>query len=506
MLFPRSGRALSRGLLSSLVLVAGSLLSPAEAQWTRLVRNGPFQAGMPFLLTDGTVLVHNISSREWFRLSPDEFGDYVNGTWEQVDNLPPGYAPLYYASGVLADGRVVVIGGEYNFGSFAFTSMGAIYDPVADRWDSITSPSGWTGGVGDAPCAVLDDGRFFLGQPGSRKTAALDPATLLWTNFGTANKNDANSEETYTLLADGSVLCLDTGARPATERFLPTLTTWISAGSTPVPLVDPSFEVGAAVLMPDGRVLAVGGTGHTALYTPPAILTGTGSWAAGPDFPLWNGTQLQAADAPAVLLTSGNVLCAVSPGVFATPTRFYEFDGTSLNHIHRAGNANSTSCYQTNFLMLPTGQVLYTDFSSGVQVYDTESGGPQDAWRPTISACPTFLHTGETYVVEGTQFNGLSQCSIYGDDSTNASNYPLVRLTSQATGRVYFARTFDHSTMAVATGATPVSTHFELPGRVPSGSYLLEVVTNGIPSFPITVRVLQIRPAGVPGATVPKTL
>jgi hypothetical protein len=503
-MLPSPARALGQGLLSLIAL--GSSASTTAAQWTRVQGGGPTESGVPFLLTDGSVLVHVPSSRAWWRLIPDEFGDYVNGSWTPAARLPAGYGPLYYASGVLADGRVVVTGGEYNFGNFVFSSQGAVYDPVADSWTAISPPPGWTGGIGDAPCAVLDDGRFFLGQPGTRKTAVLDPATLLWANLGTG-KNDNNVEETWTLLPDGSVLCLDCIAHPATERFLPTLGTWISAGNTPVDLVDAgSLEVGAGVLMPDGRTFAIGGTGHTALYTPPVVLTDPGSWVAGPDFPLLGGNQLVAADAPACLLPSGNVLCAVSPGIFVTPTRFFEFDGTNLSLVATAMGSASTSCYETNMLMLPTGQVLYTNFSNIIQVYDTASGGPQDAWRPTISACPTRLLAGETYLVEGTQFNGLSQCSIYGDDSTNASNYPLVRLTSKTTGRVHYARTFDHSTMAVATGAAPVSTHFQLQGPMASGSYLLEVVANGIPSFPITVQVLGIRPASTPGVTVHKPL
>jgi len=39
----------------------------------------------------------------------------VNGTWLQLASLPPGYSPLYFASAVLPDGRLIVEGGEFNF-------------------------------------------------------------------------------------------------------------------------------------------------------------------------------------------------------------------------------------------------------------------------------------------------------------------------------------------------------------------------------------------------------
>jgi hypothetical protein len=45
---------------------------------------------------------------------PDDTGSYINGTWTQAASLPSGYEPLFFGSAVLADGKVVVQGGEYN--------------------------------------------------------------------------------------------------------------------------------------------------------------------------------------------------------------------------------------------------------------------------------------------------------------------------------------------------------------------------------------------------------
>src|SRR5437667_4824855 len=37
--------------------------------------------GNPILLTDGTVMLADNGCQDWWKLTPDEFGSYVNGTW-----------------------------------------------------------------------------------------------------------------------------------------------------------------------------------------------------------------------------------------------------------------------------------------------------------------------------------------------------------------------------------------------------------------------------------------
>jgi hypothetical protein len=84
----------------------------------------------------------------------------------------------------------------------------------------------------------------------------------------------------------------------------------------------------------------------------------------------------------------------------------------------------------------------------------------------------------------GTQLNGLSQANMYGDDCAAATNYPIVQLTNTDTGRVVYARTYDFSTMGVATGSSLQSAKFDA-SRIPSGSYNLRVIANGIASQPV---------------------
>jgi hypothetical protein len=476
--------------LRTLVCVSLVTSGIALAQSWHALNNQPsFPASTSLLLTDGTIMVRDVSSRDWWRLTPDNTGSYLNGTWSRLAPLPPGYSPYAYASAVLPDGRVIVEGGEYNFFQADWTTLGAIYDPLANKWTRVAPPGGWNI-MGDAQSVVLPDGTFMLANCCSfpPSAALLDPKTLTWALTG-KNKLDSYDEEGWTLLPDGTVLTIDTTNGTHAEKYIPELGKWVNAGNTVVALADfLSAEIGPAVLRPDGTVFATGanssGPGHTAIYYPPADRTKPGRWVRGPDIP--DGNDM--GDAPAALLPSGNVLCAANPGIANPPVTFYEFDGTKFITVPGPPNAAQDNTEGNAMLVLPTGEILLTDESSDVELY-TSSGNPNPAWRPAITSVPRNLNRGASYLISGTQLNGLSQGAMYGDDAQMATNYPLVRITNRASGHVFYARTHDHSTMAVATGTKPVSTHFDLPAEMETGASDLVVVANGIssPSIGVTV-------------------
>ena len=464
----------------------------AQAQTlTKLTHQPPARVNLPFLLTDGRVMIQALNYRDWYALSPDVNGKYVTGTWTKLASFPSSwnYAPDAPASAVLGDGRLIVEGGEYNNGQFTLTNLGAIYDPVADSWTKVNPPSGW-GQIGDSPSVVLADGRYLLGRKLDQQMAVLDPATLTWTLVGAANKTDFNSEEGWTLMPDGTVLTADVLKAPNSERYLPADGVWMSDGSTGVDLHSPTTvtgcisypggcyyppgEIGPAILRPDGTVFATGSANsgkvaHTSIYTPGSSSTSPGTWTPGPNFPAGES----AGDTAAALLPSGNVLVAAASGTF------YEWNGTKLKKTLTGGGG-------AILLALPSGETLVT--SSTVKVY-VGAGSPKPAWAPTISSVPTTLTRGSSYTISGTQFNGLSQAAAFGDEFETATNYPLVRITNTATGHVFYARTHDHSSMGVATGATPVHTHFDVPAGAPTGAATLQVVANGIASTAVNVTV-----------------
>ena len=465
-----------------MLLLAAPSVSLAQSLQT-LVNQPPDSAGISFLLTDGTVVTQGNGLSDWAKLTPDKKGSYVNGTWKQIASLPAGYVPDAFASAVLADGRLVIVGGEYNNGGFALTNLAAIYDPKKDKWTALGHPKGWAY-IGDSPSAVLPDGRFVVGRKLDHQVAALDPATLQWTVLGYSGKSDFNAEEGWTLMPDGSILTFDVKHAPHSERYLPSQQKWVSAGSTIVDLHSPygpgcipygggcyypPGEVGPGILRPDGTVFATGslsndgsGKGHTAIYH-----SSTGKWTVGPDFP--NGDN--AGDSFAVLLPNGNVLVLGGQGL-------YDFDGTNLTPDPVGG--------VFPILVLPTGQVLA--LGNGVEVYNP-TGTYQTSWAPVITAFPKSVARGSTYKISGQQFNGLSQAAAFGDEYETATNYPLVRITNKSSHHVFYAKTHDHSTMGVATGTATVFTHFDVPAKMEKGVSTLEVVANGIPSKRVSITV-----------------
>jgi Kelch motif len=458
--------------------------------WEPLGNQPPFSASTMLLLTDGTVLALESNGSQAWRLAPDEYGNYLYGTWHQLASME--HSRLYFASAVLSDGRVFVAGGEYSDTGSDSTDC-EIYNPLFNQWSPIIPPAGWSK-VGDAPCCVLPDGRLLLGSIESTATAIFDPASDTFT-AGPA-KHDPSEEETWTLLPDETILSVECEGHPHAEKYVVAANEWVKAGDVPVELVQASsIEIGPAVVLPDGRLFATGATGSTALYTCPASPTEEGSWEPGPTFPDGeNGRPLEAKDAPACLLPNGKVLCSVAPAgegeEYPSGTRFFEYEAGELTEVPAPGNASGPA-YAGRMLLLPTGQVLYSNGSNEVSLY-TSAGEPEPQWRPQIVECPTHVRRKQTYTLRGRQLNGLSQACSYGDDATMATNYPIVRLRTES-GKVFYCRTFDHSTMAIATGSTIESTLFKVPLDAEDGRAALSVIANGISSEEISVVIGEYR-------------
>jgi hypothetical protein len=459
-----------------------------------------FAVDTALLLTNGNVMVHQTTSSNWYALKPDNTGNYQAGTWTQLASMPAAYGPRYFASAVLPDGRVIVEGGEYNLGPPTETNLGAIYDPVANSWTSVSPPSGWLN-IGDAPSAVLANGTFMMGQFNSTAQARFNASNLTWTTTGTG-KADSNSEEGWTLLPNGQLLTIDTENGIQSELYNPTTGAWSLAGNTVVqlPLALPPYvaELGPAMLMPNGNVFATGATSNTAIYN-----SGTATWSVGPTLPpnLVQGPgDLGIADGPAALLPNGNVLVAAST-YFTQPTRFFEYNGTTLTEVQTTPAAAGTPaalgnlavpglpCFQMRFLVLPSGKIMsFAEGTSEIRIYGG-GGSPNSAWTPAITSVPTTLTRGRSFTISGRRFNGMSQAVQYGDDAQAATNYPLVTLTNIASGHVIFARTHNHSTMAVATGNTTVSTTFDVPSSAETGQTRVAVIANGLKSASSTVTI-----------------
>jgi hypothetical protein len=476
-------------------------------------QHGPFAASLALLSPDGTVMVQEMETEHWWRLTPDTQGGYANGSWSQLASMPAGYAPTYFASAFLPDGRLVAMGGEYLSGTAAWTTLGAIYDPQANSWKKLPAPTGWAT-IGDAQSAILADGTFMLADSATKNEALLDAQTLTWTKTGTG-KIDINDEEGWTLLPDGRLFTVDsnnTADLRSSETYDPTTGTWTATADAPVQLADidvhgtGSHEIGPAVLRGDGTLFVIGATGHNAVYDWHA-----NSWQAAPDLPVVSGHPLVSEDGPAALLPNGNVLLAVSPTNYATPTSYFEWDGAAISSVPEPPNAVNDASFQINLLVLPTGEIMATDQSQDVELY-TPMAGPELSWAPVVETIPqdpslvgatalpelpdqardlvplTTLYAGRTYVVSAKRPNGISQASFYGDDAQAATNYPIVRLANVASGHVSFARTHSGSTQAIGADVTGTF-EFDVPVTAEGGLSRMTVIANGIPSPAVTVEL-----------------
>ncbi len=468
--------------------------------WSAISTTPNIAAGFSILLTDGSAMVQDLTNGggDWWRLAPDANGSYATGVWTQLPSMPNGYAPLYFASGVLPDGRVIFIGGEYQAFVASWQTQGAIFDPATNQWTPVAPPAGWQN-IGDAQSAVLADGRYLIASCCSTQMAVLDPATLTWTEIASTGKADIFDEEGWTLLPNGKLLTVDSNnANNLTnsELFTPPdakhVAGWASAGSTINQIADfnadgtGSWEVGPAMLRYDGTVFQSGATGHTSIYD-----VRKGLWHAGPDYPVIAGEgQLDQADGGAVLLPNGNVLVAASWGVFNGPAHFLEFDGKNLTEVAAPASAAFDSSYNINFLLLPSGEVLETDFSGDVELYQAANPRPVEAARPEIDECG-LMHTlkaGSSYPLSGNQLHGLSAGVSYGDDAQAATNYPIVRIKNLASGHVTFARTHGFSNFSIARHAQSDAT-FDVPAGAEKGKSELVVIANGIASDAVRVNI-----------------
>jgi hypothetical protein len=513
---PQTTIIFNKVLICLAVFLAWSGVATSQ-QWIPIFTPPQFNVGIALQLTDGSIMVQENKTSNWWKLTPDINGFYRSGTWSKLKSFPSSmnYAPLYFASAVLPDGKVIVEGGEYNNGVKDWTNLGAIYDPVANTWKQVDAPIDPLTGkpwprIGDAPSVVLPDGTFMLGNccDNPPQAALFNEASSTWTvlnsSSGFQKKFDKNNEEGWNLLPNGNVLTVDTYSAFAnlegtnSETYDSSTGIWTTAGSTVVQLWDsqddcsthkPTHEIGPAVLRPDGTVFATGSNtcpstaGHTAIYD-----TNTKTWTAGLDIPFPN----DAADAPAAILPDGNVLVDTNPGWGNSPSTLYEyaFDGSGWISIPQPSGLNPSNTEGARMLATADGTILLAHVNHPQIWFYIPAGTYEAAWQPTITTCPVSVTVGATYTISGTQFNGLSQGASYGDDAQSATNYPIVRIQNNGTLHYFFTRSHDFSTMSVAP-KTPSSTQYDVLTGTETGPSTLTVIANGIPSAPCNITVKQ---------------
>lgn len=485
------GSNLGRILALAALFICIGIKGLAQGTWVPVATPAPhYNRWVMMLLTDGTVICKTSSGggqgNRWDKLTPDASGSYVNGTWSTI--APMIDDRLYFSSQILRDGRVYVAGGEYGAGG----DNGEVYDPLTNTWTACPSIITGLPGISDANSEILPDGKVLQAvvSSGTRLNYIWNPATNTYAATGSCLRTD--NEASWVKLPDNSIIFVDNYGTSA-ERYIPATGTWFDeggAGTVPVSLYDPfGSEAGGAFLLPNGKVYFLGSRPTSAYYTPSGSPTVRGTWTAGPAVP----GGLGAPDAASAMMVNGKILMALSPEPYASnhfpdSTVFYTFDYLTNTYtmVNVPGFGLDTiiqPCYFTNMLCMPDGTILYGNQGDDQYYEFIPATGPLAAGKPTISNI--IENTCTSFTITGTNFNGISEGACYGDDWQNATNFPLVRLTSGT--NVYYARTTNWNSTGVMRGALPDTAQFTLPAGLPIGTYSVVVVVNGNPSDPTTL-------------------
>ena len=322
-LWARATHRLARGLAGVALLLAVSgctAASPAPA-WTATGNMDGVRAGYTAtLLLDGRVLVAGGGGSSGVdALASAELYDPDTGSWTATGNMHEGRNR--HTSTLLLDGRVLVAGGGNSEGVDAVASA-ELYDPDTGSW---TATGNMHGGVVHPQLGVIDgrnghtatlllDGRVLVAGGSSFNVGSslhalasaelYDPDTGSWT--ATGNMDGVRYRHTATLLPDGKVLVVggttDAGPLASAELYDPNGASWTATGN----MAGGRFGH-TATLLADGKVLVAGGGGSVAsaeLYDPSSA-----SWTATVDMitPRLNQT--------ATLLADGKVLVAGGEGL-----------------------------------------------------------------------------------------------------------------------------------------------------------------------------------------------
>jgi hypothetical protein len=478
--------------------------------WTDVKAALPFADGPwnPKQLTDGTVIFVDFCTQpaQWYRLTPDKTGSYINGSWSKIAPMPAGYSPLFFSSEVLTDGRFIVNGGEYNAsqngncGGQAESKGGALYDPVANSWTSVSPPTGWTT-IGDAESAILPNGSYMLADCCNldEAIASISGTTVTWTSTGKGKADDDN-EEGWSNLPGGNLLAVDVwklcNPGDSFETYDPSTGAWTTQGCTPDTLtITSTRELGPAALTPafgkSGTIIQF--SGDPSLGVNDIYDVAAGTWTSGPVMTS-GGTIYDVADGPAVTLPNGHVLVDASPGTFDAPSHFWEWSfnkkgAVTATQVSDATQSPNTSSFEGNLMMLPTGQAVWDNSQispNEVAIY-TETQKINKAWLPVVSSVSNKLKSGSTgNAISGTNFNGFDQGGVYGDDAQENTNFPLVRITNTKSGNVCYAKSYNFSTEGVWTTGT-TNAVFDIPSTCAKGASTLQAVVNGIASAAVKV-------------------
>ncbi len=283
-------------VISLIVLTFLLTTTALAAEWKRIT-DPPAAPQTMLLLTNGEIMTLTSDrgpnmwmpdrSQVWMRLSPDPKGDYSNGSWRFT--APMSIPRLFFASNIVRDTRLIVIGGEYSGIDLQhpnWTRAGEAYDPAIDIWTAIAPYPEQQ--FGDVPTMLLDGDRILAGSLLTRNTWVYHYTTDTWEQNPIPKfYNDQSDEETWVKLPGGRILTYDLFQSiripngQFAEIFDPVANSWLPASPTDgtaagfIPqLSDDSirFELGGSLLQRPQRMRHRNGTPRkSSILVPRAI-------------------------------------------------------------------------------------------------------------------------------------------------------------------------------------------------------------------------------------------
>jgi len=264
-------------------------------------------------LTDGRILVFGgmLSNVATTAYSTAEIYDPATGTWTSTGSMS---APRTWASGVrLADGKVMVLGGQSNASTCTYFSTSELWDSTTGVWTAGPAlPRVWgTGRGGDGVAYALPGNKVATLLGGAACNVSYFDARVLDVAGGSwAASTNGVAGDTYgfetSLLLSGRILV--TGGKPGAgavvrgaTTFDPTIMAFAPVGSMAVGRVGH-----AQVTLPSGKVLVMGGNNSSSGFESSAEI-----WD--PATTTWSPAASMAVvkmSARAVVLSTGKVLIA----------------------------------------------------------------------------------------------------------------------------------------------------------------------------------------------------
>lgn len=364
-----------------------------------------------------------------------------SSSWSSLTNMATARAQ--HAAALLPDGQVLVVSGVNRAG---FVNAAERFDPSTGIWTS-TPPPNIQGNVASA--VLLPNGKVYVATDGGVANL-YDHVTNSWS---AAASPGSFSLATYTLLRNGQILIAGGSNSAAAFLYDPATNTVNATGSLSL-----MRRSGCAVLLRDGRVLALGGFNNTlssisdaSLYDPTP-----GTWS--------NAAQLLVARHyhSATLLPDGRVL-AVGGTTADGETSMAELYDPAANTWTATGSLAFARSGHTATL-LASGKVLVTGGSfnraavAQSELYDPATGTWSAASSLAVArenGTATLLPSGKVLFAGG--FNSSGSLTFYASAELfdpNSGRFSNAGSMAEAGRSLVTARLATNKLLVLGNGAS----------------------------------------------------